>query len=189
MSAYHERFADLHAGAVASVDQGAAFRNRQRDWFFAQYVLAGLGRANGPGHVQVIRQGIVNGFDFWIGQHRFVGAVGFRNLQIGCGVLRFRQIARCDTGYFRPFALLHGWDHLVGGDLSDTQNAPADFFGHSASFADVGRVDNPLQDGILPYKGMRSMLLLVRSTVRKHGWIPMHSATGLRVRGAGTTAH
>src|SRR5258708_7739729 len=76
----HERLSDLDAGPVARLNQRAALGHAQRDRFFAQHVLAGLSRANRPGHVQMVREWIIDGLDFRVGQQFLIGSVGSRNL-------------------------------------------------------------------------------------------------------------
>ncbi len=68
MAAHHESLADHYAGAVADGDQLLHIRRIHAHRLLAQHVLARLGRARRPRHVQVIGQRIVNGIDVGIGQ-------------------------------------------------------------------------------------------------------------------------
>src|SRR5260221_6067801 len=77
MSPNHEGFSDLHAGPVTGVDERAAFGDRQRERLFAEHMLAGFSRANRPGHMHVIRQRIVNGFDLRVGEQLLIRSVRF----------------------------------------------------------------------------------------------------------------
>ena len=60
MVAHHERLADLHAGALADLEELARLVGRERDRLLAQHVLPRLRGADRPRHVQVVRQRIVD---------------------------------------------------------------------------------------------------------------------------------
>ena len=69
----------------------------QADRLFAEHVLACLGGAHGPRHVQVIGQRIVDRVDLRIGQHLLVGAVGFGNAEFARRRFGPRRVARRDA--------------------------------------------------------------------------------------------
>ena len=66
MSANHERFADFHAGPVSDRFQLRAFRDVQRIGFSQSTCLPASAALIDPGHMQMIRQRVVDGFDFRI---------------------------------------------------------------------------------------------------------------------------
>jgi hypothetical protein len=135
MRAHHESLAHLHAGAGLRFEQHAGFGGVERQRFLAEHVLAGLGRAHRPGHVQMIGQRVVDSFDFGIGQQFLVGTVGFRDTERGGCLLGLGQIARGDGGDLAPVAALHGGYDLLYGDMGGAQDAPTDFGGHGISKA------------------------------------------------------
>ncbi len=126
MAAHHEGFADLYLGLVARLDQIPDFAGIEANGFLAEHVLPRFGATDRPRHVQVIRQGIVDGVDVRIGQQRFVGAIGFRNPQFCGGLPSFRFVARRDRSNLAELSLLHRRDHSLDGNLGDAQYAPAD---------------------------------------------------------------
>ena len=81
---------------TASSDLG--FGDGQAERLFAEHVLAGLGGLDGPGHVKLIGQRVVDGVDFGVGEQLLVGAVGLGNAERGCRLLRLGEIARSDGG-------------------------------------------------------------------------------------------
>ena len=88
MKAHHEGFGDELAGAFARLDQRVRLRRVERDRLFAQHVLARFERADGPGNVQLVGQGIVDRLDRWIGEQLLIGAVGLGDAQSGGGPAR-----------------------------------------------------------------------------------------------------
>ena len=70
-AADHEGFADLDAGAFTDGEQRFRFGDGEAERLFAENVLAGLGGPDGPGHVHLIGQGIVDGVDFGVGEQLF----------------------------------------------------------------------------------------------------------------------
>ena len=130
MGVHHEGLADFDAGAGLRLKQLAGFGGVERQRLLTEHVLAGFGGANGPGHVQVIRERVVDGLDFGIGQQFLVGAVGFRDAEIGGGLASSRQIAGGDSGDLAGCAKLHGRNHFFDGDMGGAQYAPTDFGYH-----------------------------------------------------------
>ncbi len=54
-------------------------------------MLAGLGGLGGPGHVELVRQRIVDGVDVRIGQQFLIGSVRLCDAELGGGGLRFAR--------------------------------------------------------------------------------------------------
>ena len=122
--AHHERFLDFDAGAIAGRDELTGLIRRERDRLLAKHVLAALGCVDRPGHVQVIRQRIVDGLDIFVDEQLLVGPVGFRDPQFRRRGARLLDIPRRDGSHLRPLAALHGRDDLVGRDFRDAEHAP-----------------------------------------------------------------
>ena len=105
VAADHEGFADLDAGAVADGEEGPGFGDSEADRFFAEHVLAGFGGLDGPGDVELVGQGIVDGVDVGIGEQFFVGAVCLRDIPSAAAaslaLLRSRE-AMASTVVKRP---------------------------------------------------------------------------------------
>ena len=68
----HERLADFDAGAGADGEQGLRFGDGEAERLFAEHMLARLSGFDGPGHVHVVRQRVVDGVDVGIGEQLFV---------------------------------------------------------------------------------------------------------------------
>ena len=75
VAADHEGFADLDAGAGADGKQGLGFGDGEADGLFAEDVLAGFGGLDGPRHVHLVGQRIVDGVDVGVGEQLFVRPV------------------------------------------------------------------------------------------------------------------
>jgi len=58
LNAHHGGFADEHAVAIASGHQRAGLCSVERDWLFAQDMLAGRSRALRPWHMQMVGSGL-----------------------------------------------------------------------------------------------------------------------------------
>ena len=100
----------------------------ERDRLLAQHVLAVLGRLDRPGHVQVVRQRVVDGVDVGVGEQLFVRSVGLRDAQRrGRGRCAFSRSRDAIAVTSRPLAALHGRDDFVGRDLRDAEHAPTNF--------------------------------------------------------------
>ena len=128
MSAHHERFADLHARAVAHIAQLLGLVDGEPNRFFAEHMFAGFGGFDGPRHVQVIGHRIVDHIDLAVGEQLFIRAVGFGNAERARGALGFGQLTRSDSGDLRVHALLHGGNDFIDGDPGYPENAPANFW-------------------------------------------------------------
>ena len=79
MRADHERLFDEDAGPIANVDELRRFAGRKRNRLFAEHMLAGVGRANRPRYVKMIRQRDVDSVDIAVREHLFVGRIGLRD--------------------------------------------------------------------------------------------------------------
>ena len=107
MALHHEGLADLDARAVADRHQVERLADVQADGFFAEDVLAGFGGARGHGHVQVVRQRIVDGIDLRVRQHLLIGSVCFWNAQFRRRLVRFGAVARGDAHDLAQLSCLH----------------------------------------------------------------------------------
>ncbi len=76
VAADHEGLADLHAGAGLDFEQGFGLGDGEAERLLAEDVFAGLRGLDGPGHVELVGQGIVDRVDVGIGEELFVRAVG-----------------------------------------------------------------------------------------------------------------
>ena len=121
---HHKRFANFHAGALPHRQQRPRFRGVQRDGLFAQHVLPRLRRLDGPRHVQVIRQRIVDRLNFRIAQQFLIRSISLFNFQPGSRRPGLVQIARSDSRHLTPRALLHPRNHFAHRDGRRAQNAP-----------------------------------------------------------------
>ena len=90
--AHHEGLGDVDV--LGCFFEKGCFLGGNGDGLFAQHMLARARRRKGERHMQMIGQWIVNGFDFRVGQHFFIGAVGFGNTQIHRGFSRGFEAAR-----------------------------------------------------------------------------------------------
>ena len=130
--ARHERLADHDAGAVAHGEQLARLVGVEADRLLAQHVLAGLGRADRPRHVQVVRQRVVD-------RRRRRGrraAPRTSRARARCRAGRPRRDPRSGRSdaiatTSRARAALHRGDHLLDGDVRRAEHAPADLLGHA----------------------------------------------------------
>ena len=80
----------------------------------------------------MVRQRVVNGFDFGITQELFVRTIGFRDSQRPSGFLGLVEIARCDGANRAPFAFLHGGYGFANSEVSGAQDSPANFVRHGS---------------------------------------------------------
>ena len=126
MEAYHERLGDQSPGPLARGDELARLRCRQRDRLFAQHVLARLHRLDGPRHMQVVGQRVVDGLDLGIGQHFLVAAIGLGKPQFRDGRARLRDVARRDRAHVEQRAALHSGNDPDRRDACGAQNPPDD---------------------------------------------------------------
>jgi hypothetical protein len=72
--AHHEGLLDELAGAVAHGDEGTRLFRAQRDRLLAEHVFARLRGLDRPGHVEVIRERVVDGVHVGVGQEILVRA-------------------------------------------------------------------------------------------------------------------
>jgi hypothetical protein len=75
MKTHHEGLDHALAAALACGNDGLSLAGIEPDRLLAQHVLARLQGFDGPLHVQVIGQRIVDGLDFRVGEQRLVAAV------------------------------------------------------------------------------------------------------------------
>jgi hypothetical protein len=88
MRFHHKRFADFHAAAVARRQECLCFGHRQAKRLLAEHVLPRFRSLNRPRHMQMVRQGVVDHFNFGVCQQFLVGTVRFRNSQRSRGSFR-----------------------------------------------------------------------------------------------------
>src|SRR5580704_17989894 len=83
MCSHHECFANFHAGTVAHIEERPCLRNVQPDGLFAEHVFASFRGFDGPGHMQMIRQRIVDGLDLRVRSRSSYDqyALGMRSLR------------------------------------------------------------------------------------------------------------
>jgi len=108
IAADHEGFADLHSSTGANGKQGFGFRDGKTDGLFAENMLAGFGRFNGPGYMEMIGKRIVDGVDIRVGEKFFVRAISLGNAKSVCRLLGLRHTSRCDGDDTCVLASLHG---------------------------------------------------------------------------------
>ena len=120
-------FTPVRSRASSSLRASTAF---SAQGFLAQHVLAGLRGPDGPRDVKMIGQGIVDRFDFGIGQKLLVRSVRLRDAERPSGFFRFAPVAGSDGADFAPLARLHRRNHASHGDRCDAQHSPANFSRH-----------------------------------------------------------
>ena len=76
ITAYHEGFANLDAGMCLDGEESFGLGNGEAERLLAENVLASFCGFDGPGDMQLIGKGIVNGVDFRVGKEFFVRAIG-----------------------------------------------------------------------------------------------------------------
>ena len=114
--------------AVAHGNELLGFGGIHGQRLFAKHMLARFGCLDGPRHVQMIGQRIINDVDLGIGQQLFVRTVGAPDPQILRRFLRFGEIARRNGGDFRKLAMPHAWNDAAHRNSGHAQNTPAEFF-------------------------------------------------------------
>ena len=82
VAADHEGFADLYAGEGADGEKGFGFGDGDADGLFTEDVFAGFGGFDGPRHMHLIGQRIVDGINVRVGEQLFVRSVGFGNSEL-----------------------------------------------------------------------------------------------------------
>ena len=75
----HKRFKDHDAIALGGLCNRVKVSQRCHQWLLAKYMFARGGSFYGPFPVEQIGQGIIDRIDFWVGQNRFVAAIGACN--------------------------------------------------------------------------------------------------------------
>ncbi len=121
---YHERFAYLHTRAIARRQQCLRLRHVQAEWLLAQHMLPRLRCFDGPRHVQMIRQRVVNRLNLAVLKQLLVRSVGLRNSQLPRRFFRLLLVARSNRGNFAARALLHPWNHFAHGNRRRSQDSP-----------------------------------------------------------------
>lgn len=129
----HEGFHDLQSRITAGgVDESAAFFGGESDRLFAEDVLTGFEGLDGPGDVEVIGEGVIDGVDIGIGEEFLVGAVGAGDAELVGGGAGLGEFAGGDGEDLTMLALLHGGDDFIETDFGGTEDAPTDY-GHEES--------------------------------------------------------
>ena len=104
-----------------------------------------LGGTDGPRHVQMVRQRVVDGVDLRIGEQFLVRPVGLLDAKRGGGCLRPGEIARRDRRDGREVALLHRGNHLPRGDAGDAEDSPSEsshlFFSYQSASSPINRAN------------------------------------------------
>jgi hypothetical protein len=101
------------------------FGGVQAEGFFAEYVLAGLGGAEGPGDVEVVGEGVVDDIDGGVGEERFVGGVGGGDLKFLADSGGFVGVAGSEGGDLEAFAAGQSGQDFGAGEFGGAENAPA----------------------------------------------------------------
>ena len=79
-------------------------------------------------HMLVIGQGVVDRFDFGVGQQLFIAAVGGGNTQFVGQCAAPPQIARSDGADVAVLRRLHAGNHFFPADAGRAEHAPDYFF-------------------------------------------------------------
>ena len=106
------------------------FSYGQAERLFAQNVLARLRRFDRPGHVQLVRQRIVDGINLRVSQQLLVGPIGLGEAERARCLLGPAQVPRRDRGDLAEFAFLHSRYDFLDSDSRGAQNSPAYFVSH-----------------------------------------------------------
>ena len=129
--AVHEGFHHLQLRMpFCRIQQAARIRRVQPERFLAQHMLAGFQRLERPGHVQVVGQRVVDGFDSGVSQQLLIGSVGFGDAKLLRGSLRFFQAARGNGGHLAVLPFLHGGQDFAHSDVGGADHTPVDFSHH-----------------------------------------------------------
>src|SRR5262245_39302546 len=130
------------------VEQLSGFSRAESDRLLAQRVFSGFERLDRPGHVQMVRRGVVDHFDIGIGQQLFIRAVGFRNAEPACDFIGPGLIARRDGRDLDAFAFQQRRDDLRLREVGRAQYPPSNLV-HSVLPFFHGETEGPqgLRDG------------------------------------------
>ena len=121
----HEGLRDDLAGLPLHLGQLLGLRGGHRDGFFAKDVLARPGRLDRPGHVQVVGQRVVDGFDLGIGQQFFVAAVRPRHADRRGRLSRLGERPRGERAKLDQRRLPRRGDGRHEGEVAGAEHAPA----------------------------------------------------------------
>ncbi len=124
--AHHESLGDEPSGLVARGDQHPRLFRVERDRLLAEHVLARLQRLDRPGHVQLVRQRIVDRLDLGVREQRLVGAVGAGDPEASGRLPRPRLVAGGDRRDVAALRALHRRNDLLRRDPGDAEHAPFD---------------------------------------------------------------
>ncbi len=117
MHGHHESLGDDDPAAPARLQQQGAFGGAHRHGLFAQHVLAGLGRLDRPGHVQVVGEGVIDHADARVGEQLFIRPVGEGDAEPFRPLARPPSIARGNGRDFGVLAPAHGGNYFLSGEL------------------------------------------------------------------------
>ncbi len=92
----HEAFLDDHAGGRGRGGDAIDVRRIEREWLFAQHVLAGGDRRQRPRHVLGIGEGNVDGVDARIVEQRLIAGDGAWDRPLGGVAFGASQLAAGD---------------------------------------------------------------------------------------------
>jgi hypothetical protein len=67
--------------------------------------------------MQMVREGIVDRVDFWIGKQRFIRSVGLRDAKLHGGCPGPLLVPGCDRDDIRQVTRLHGRDDVLSRDF------------------------------------------------------------------------
>src|ERR1700678_4564559 len=88
-------------------------------------MLARLGGLDGPRHMVLVGQRIVDGVDLGVGEQILIRSVGLGNAQCLSRVLRLDQITRGDGRDHGQLAFLHPRNHFLDADVGGAEHSPA----------------------------------------------------------------
>ena len=87
MKAHHEGLGDDQAAFLLGSLDLTGLIGVERDRLLAQHMLAGFKRLDGQRGMEMVRKGIVDRVDIWIGQQSLVRSIGPRDAEIHSGRL------------------------------------------------------------------------------------------------------
>ena len=100
-------------------------------------MLARARRHQRQRHMLVIGQGVIDRFDFGVGQQLFVAAVGLWDTQFVGQRAAPRQVARGDGADVAVLRRLHAGNHFFPADAGRAEHAPDYFFHGVFALTDI----------------------------------------------------
>ena len=126
--AVHEGLHQLQLRVAApGVHQQLALGGRQPNRLFAQHMLARLERLDGPRHMQMIGQRVVNGLHLRVSEQCLVAAIAARNPKRGGCLFGGSCRARANRHHCAVPAKLHRRNNFQRANFCRAQNSPANF--------------------------------------------------------------